>query len=80
MTDSVGGLDVVVFATADGLAVFENPGHAFESRDGDVYGDGARWDPVAGTSDDGRRLDPVPFRRLFAFAWQDIHGPDAFYP
>jgi hypothetical protein len=25
------------------------------------------------------RLDRVPIRRLFAFAWQDDHGPDAFY-
>jgi hypothetical protein len=24
------------------------------------------------------RLDRVPIRRLFAFAWQDDHGPDAF--
>ena len=25
------------------------------------------------------RLDRVSIRRLFAFAWQDDHGPDAFY-
>ena len=34
---------------------------------------------MTGESDDGRALARVPTRRLFAFAWQDDHGPDAFY-
>jgi hypothetical protein len=34
---------------------------------------------VTGESADGRRLDRLPTRRLFAFAWQDDHGPDAFW-
>ena len=44
-----------------------------------LRGDGTRWDPATGRSADGRRLDRLPARRLFAFAWQDDHGPDSFY-
>ena len=47
---------------------------------GSVVGDGATWTTTTGASDDGRRLRRVPTRRLYAFAWQDGHGPDAFYP
>ncbi|MFB6308069.1 MAG: DUF3179 domain-containing protein [Haloarculaceae archaeon] len=78
VTDTVGGLDVVVFAV-DGGHVFENPGLQFE-RDGDRFrADGAIWDPTSGASEDGRRLERVRARRLFAFAWQDDHGADAFF-
>lgn len=41
-------------------------------------GDGTTWDPVSGESGDGRRLERVSGRRLFALAWQDAHGSDAF--
>jgi len=79
VTDAVGGLDVVVFA-ADGTAhAFEDPGFDFETREAAVRGDGATWAPDTGSSSDGRRLERVPARRLFAFGWQDAHGPDAFY-
>ena len=54
-------------------------GHRFEARDGALHGDGTAWDPTTGWSDDGRRLSPVAARRLYAFAWQDNHGPDSFY-
>ncbi|WP_440991098.1 DUF3179 domain-containing protein [Haloarchaeobius baliensis] len=78
---SVGDRDVVVFATPDGIHAFENPGFAFErtAEPGTFVADGARWDGATGESDDGRGLDRLPSRRLFAFAWQDDHGADAFY-
>lgn len=47
--------------------------------DGTARGDGATWTPATGKSDDGRRLRRVETRRLYAFAWQDDHGTDAFY-
>lgn len=78
--DEVGGRSVVVFATPDGVHAFENPGYAFEPvDDGTARVDGTTWDGATGASDDGRRLERLPARRLFAFAWQDDHGPDAFY-
>jgi hypothetical protein len=78
VTDEVGDMPVVVFASEE-LHAFENPGYAFEHDDGRFRADGTVWDPVTGESADGRKLTPVPARRLFAFTWQDDHGPDAFY-
>jgi Protein of unknown function (DUF3179). len=78
VTDGRGDTQLVVFA-AEELQAFESPGHTFERVDGQFRADGTVWDPVTGESEDGRRLDPVPARRLFAFTWQDDHGPDAFY-
>ena len=76
----VGGTDVAVFATPDGIHAFEDPGFEFEPVGGGMFrADGAVWDGATGESDDGRRLERPPARRLFAFAWQDDHGPDAFY-
>ena len=79
VTDRVGDLEVVVFATDDGMHAYENPGYAFEAASRGFRADGATWDGATGESDDGRRLRRVPTRRLFAFAWEDDHGPDAFY-
>lgn len=79
VTDTVGTLDIAIVATDEGIHVFEDPGFDFEYRNGTIYADGTTWDPDTGKSTDGRRLDRVPGRRLFAFAWQDAHGPDAFY-
>ena len=80
VTDTVGGRDIVVFATAKGFHAFENPGHEFEVlASGDVRGGGTVWNLVTGESEDGKRLERVPARRLFAFTWQDDHGLDAFY-
>ncbi|MFB6296388.1 MAG: DUF3179 domain-containing protein [Halobacteriales archaeon] len=77
---AVGGRDVVVFAGGGGLHAFENPGHEFEPvGDGSFRADGTTWDGETGEAADGRELDRVPIRRLFAFAWQDDHGPGAFY-
>ncbi len=76
----VGARDVVVFASGAGLHAFENPGYGFEPTDGRGFrADGTVWDPETGESGDGRVLDRVSIRRLFAFAWQDDHGADAFY-
>lgn len=84
VTAEVGGGSVVVFATPDGIHAFENPGYEFAPAgtgdDGKFLANGTTWDGATGESDDGRRLDRVPARRLFAFAWQDDHGPDAFWP
>jgi len=79
VADTVGGRDVVVVSVADTLAAFEDPGFSLGRRDGRLHGDGATWDPETGRSDDGRALRPAPSRRLYAFAWQDDHGPDSFY-
>jgi hypothetical protein len=79
VTGAVGDTDVVVFATDGGIHAFERPAAEFESVDGGFRADGAVWDGTTGRSDDGRALRRLPSRRLFAFAWQDDHGPDAFY-
>jgi len=78
---TVGDTRVAVFATADGIHAFENPGLSFERAGGESHfrADGAVWSGATGESDDGRSLERLPARRLFAFAWQDDHGPDAFH-
>lgn len=80
-TASVGGLPVVVLGAPAGLFVYEDPGFVFAAAgsSGTVRGDGTRWHVPSGESADGRRLVRVPARRVFAFAWQDDHGPGAFY-
>jgi hypothetical protein len=80
VTAAVGGLFVVVFATSDGVHAFENPGYEFERTDEDQFGaDGTYWNGATGDGEDGRTLSRVPARRLFAFAWEDDHGPGSFY-
>jgi hypothetical protein len=79
VTDTVDGDRVLVVATDTGCHVYEAPAFDFEMRAGTIHGDGTTWDSATGESADGRRLDRVPARRLFAFAWQDTHGPDSFY-
>jgi len=78
---TVGDVDVVAFATSDGVHAYRNPEFAFErTAEPDTFtADGARWAGASGESDDGRSLERLPSRRLFAFAWQDDHGPDAFW-
>jgi len=76
---TVSGVDVVVLGTAEGLHAFRRPDFRLRVKDGTIRGDGATWRPVTGESDDGRRLQRVESRRLYAFAWQDDHGSDAFY-
>jgi len=76
---TVGETDVAVLATGDGLHAFERPEFEFRIDGGTVRGGGATWTPATGESDDGRRLRRVETRRLYAFAWQDDHGPRSFY-
>lgn len=78
---AVGGEPIVVFATENGIHAFENRGYDFEpaGEGGDRFvADGTTWDGATGRSADGRELEAIPARRLFAFAWRDDHGPDAF--
>ena len=78
---TVGNRAVVVFATdEDGIHGFADPGYSFESTDDGIVADGTTWNPATGRAADGRRLNRLSTRRLFAFAWQDDHGPAAFYP
>ena len=77
--DTVGGDRIVVVAGDGELHAFAHPGFPVELEDGSIVGDGTRWHPTSGESDDGRRLDRLPARRVFAFTWQDDHGADAFY-
>jgi hypothetical protein len=79
VTARVGTTDVAVFATGRGIHGFENPGYRFAVEDGTVVANDTTWEPTTGESADGRRLRRLPTRRLFAFAWQDDHGPDAFW-
>jgi len=77
---AVGGDPVLVVAGDAGIHAYEAPEFRVEvADDGELRGDGATWNAATGESDDGRALTRVPARRLFAFAWQDDHGPDAFY-
>ena len=76
---TVGHRDVVAFATDDGIHAYADPGCEFEKADDAVVGDGTTWDPTTGTAADGRRLDRLPARRLYAFTWLDDHCSDAFH-
>ncbi|GGO00168.1 MULTISPECIES: hypothetical protein [Haloarcula] len=80
VTDTVGGRDVVVFEADGSLYADENGGYALERvREGETrFGaDEAVWSPLTGESEDARSLPRLPARTLLA--WQDDHGPDAFY-
>lgn len=77
---TVGDREVVIFATETaGIHAFEDPGVTFERSESGFIADGTTWNPATGRADDGRTLERIPAQRLFAFAWQDDHGPDAFY-
>ena len=69
---------IVVFAVDDELHAFESGGIDIQPTDGAFSGDGTTWHGDTGRSADGRKLDRVPAKRMFAFAWQDDHGEDAF--
>lgn len=91
----IGDRPIVVRATPDGIHAFDRrteregigdawsagPIDGFEPTDepGTFRADGTAWNGATGESEDGRRLDRVPAKRLFAFAWQDDHGPGSFY-
>lgn len=79
LTATVGGRDITVVETSESATAFIHPGFELERRDEQLYGDGTVWNPVTGRSEDDRQLERLPTRQLFAFAWQDAHGPDSFY-
>jgi hypothetical protein len=79
VTDNVSGTDLLVVGVDGRLDAFVDPGHEFELRDGTLLADGTRWEPTTGRAADGRQLERVPARLLYAFAWQDDHGRDSFY-
>ena len=39
-----------------------------------VVADGTVRNGATGAADDGWQLDPIPAKRLYAFAWQDDHA------
>jgi hypothetical protein len=83
---AVGGEAAVVFATDDGIHAFRDPGYDFSPAAGGERpeatetfdADGTTWDGSTGEAADGRRLERLPAKRLFAFAWRDDHGDEAF--
>ncbi|MFB6298958.1 MAG: DUF3179 domain-containing protein [Halobacteriales archaeon] len=79
-TVTVGGQAVLVLDDGAELQAFQDPGYSFHPTDepGTYRADGTTWDATSGKSADGRSLERIPGRRLFAFAWQDDHGPDSF--
>lgn len=54
---------------------------AIPSIDGLEFGPVEEYEGTSttGRSDDRRRLDRAPARRLFTFGWQDDHGSGAFW-
>jgi len=78
---TVGGTEVIVFATDDELVAYEAPGFDFDATDapGSFLGDGTEWDVATGESTDGRTLTRVPARWTFAFSWQTDHDNARFY-
>lgn len=76
---TVGGAKIIVVAVDGQLHAFEDPGVPLTIQAGVIEGNGTTWNPVTGKSPDGRQLERVPTRRLFAFTWQDDHGADAFF-
>ena len=77
---TVGGHAVLVIATERaGIHGYADPGYEFDLPDATLVADGTTWDPTTGRATDGRQLERLATRRLFAFAWQDDHGPDAFH-
>jgi hypothetical protein len=77
-TATVGDRAVLAVASEDGLFAYGAPDGPVGLVDGDLRVDGRRVDPATGRGEDGTRLERVPARRLFAFAWHDDHG-DRFH-
>jgi len=77
---AVGDQSALIVATeADGIHGFVDPGGTVRLTDGALLVGGTRVDPATGRGADGSRLERLPTRRLFAFTWQDDHGPESFH-
>lgn len=88
VTATVGGESIVVLATDEGFQAFRDPGYDWEPARGGFRADGVLWDGATGRPLDNPAthvaanrdsLERLPARRLFAFAWRDDHGDDAFF-
>ena len=79
VVDSVGGHELIVVASEDGLHAFEYPGGEVHLEGNTLVVDGTYFHPATGRGTDGKELARIPAIRLFAFSWQDDHGADAFY-
>ena len=81
VTDTLGGTEVMIFATEAGMFAYKRDEISFQpTADGIRFrGNGTVWDPATGRSQNGRTLTRIPSRRLFAFTWRDDNGTDALY-
>ena len=66
---------VVLLDGAGGGSVFHSDRSFRSDGDGFVDEDGVRWD-LAGRAESGSRLEPVPSRTAFWFAWVSLTGGD----
>ena len=78
VTDTVGSRAVLIIGTEDRLYAYEPPNHSMEYRNRTLTGDGVTWDPSTGRSEDDRTLRRAS-RLMYAFVWQDGHGPGSSY-
>jgi hypothetical protein len=78
VTDDLGELSLLVVA-GEGLHAYRDPGYEWRLEGDRLVADGTTWDPATGEAGDGRSLERIPARRLFAFTWQDDHGSEAFW-
>lgn len=76
---TVGSQDVLLVTVDDDMHAYTDPGIEVTLVDGTLRGNDQTWDPATGAATDGSSLERVPAKRLFAFVWQDDHGPDAFW-
>ncbi|MFW6449309.1 MAG: DUF3179 domain-containing (seleno)protein, partial [Halobacteriota archaeon] len=79
VVDQVGSQPIVVVATDEELVAYRHPGGEAHLDDDRLVIDGRAYHPATGVGEAGDDLERVPAIRLFAFTWQDDHGPDAFY-
>lgn len=77
--ESIDDVAIIVVSIEGQLHAFEDPGGSVTVQGGAIEGEETTWDPLTGEGDDGSKLQRVAGKRLFAFTWQDDHGPDAFY-
>lgn len=77
--DTLGGRPILVYALDGAVGAIESPGPEFPPDGESVLTYGGNWPSTHGESQRGVEAPPVRSLRLFAFAWQDAHGPDAFW-